>query len=213
MWGFPWFFKKSKPMILGIDASHFQGHVQWSEVAKDPQNITYAFLKATEGQTYVDSALKYNATEAKKAGLKIGYYHFATLNSQDIIGDAVAEANFFIDTIKKCPVPELPLALDIETNKAGLSPEQVQLWIRSFFVQLEKRDHKDYVLYSYTPFLNANLPKDHLFGNIRLWLAAYTTGLNPRLPIGWTDYWLWQFSAKGRVKGCNTPIDMNRFKT
>lgn len=198
-------------MKLGIDASHHQGHILWGEVAKDKQEIGYAFLKATEGQNYVDSALKYNATEAKKAGLKISYYHFATLNTPNIIPDATAEAIFFVSTIKKCPIPDLPIVLDIETNKAGLSPDQVQLWIKTFFLELSNLGYTDYLLYSYTPFLNANLPSKHQFGNIRLWLAAYTNSLTPRLPNGWNEYFIWQYSAKGRVKGISTECDMNRF--
>lgn len=213
MWGFPWFFKKSKPMILGIDCSHHQGHILWPEVLKDSQQISYAFLKASEGITYVDPTLKYNATEAKKAGLKISYYHFATLNNDNIVEDSKAEAQFFINTILGCPYPDLPLVLDIETNKAGLSQQQVELWVKSFFRQLEYGGYADYVLYSYAPFLNANLPANHDLGKIRLWLAAYTTGPTPRLPIGWKKYWLWQYSAKGKVKGITGDVDMNRFPT
>jgi lysozyme len=211
-WYIPLLFKrKQKPMILGIDISHHQGVIFFSEVVKDPQDITYVFIKATEGQTYVDGKLRYNSTEASKAGLKIGYYHFATLNTHNIINDAIAEANFFVDTIEKHPKPNMPLVLDIETNKAGLSPDQVELWVRSFFIQLERRGYDDYLLYSYTPFLNANLPANHDLGNIRLWIAAYVNMPSPRLPRGWLKYYIWQYSAKGRVKGIVGDVDMNRF--
>lgn len=210
MWGIGW-LKKSKPMNLGIDVSHHNALVQWDEVAKDPQQIGYVFIKATEGQNYVDSALKFNATEARKAGLKIGYYHFATLNTSNVVEDATAEARFFISTILKCPAPDMPLVLDIESNKANVPASFVELWIKTFFAELEKLGYKDYLLYSYTPFLNANLPAGHSLGHIRLWLAAYVNTSTPRLPIGWASYYIWQYSAMGKIAGIKAYCDLNKF--
>ena len=39
--------------------------------------------------------------EAKKNLIKIGYYHFASLNTVNDIADAKAEVNYFISVIKK----------------------------------------------------------------------------------------------------------------
>jgi lysozyme len=215
MWPFSWLFtnnKKPKPMF-GIDISHHQSHIDWSAVASDKQNVQFAFIKATEGVNYIDSALKYNSIEAKKAGIKIGYYHFASLNTPNVEMDARTEANHFVDTIKKCPAPDLPLVLDIETNKAGISADMVLLWVKTFFAELEALGYTDYILYSYTPFLDANLPKNHTLGNIRLWIAAYVNLPKPRLPIGWDNWYIWQYSAKGKVSGIRTDCDVNKTKT
>lgn len=166
-------------------------------------------MKATEGATLVDKTLSYNSTEAKKAGLKTGYYHFATLNQPGVAADAKTEADFFLKTISTCPPPDLPLILDIEANKLNLPPADVLAWIQSFFARLSEKGFSDYALYSYTPFLNQNLPPNHGLGNIRLWIAAYVNKPAPVLPVGWTRYWLWQYTAKGKVPGIVTDVDMN----
>jgi len=211
MWGLPWPFKKIKSkLMIGIDVSHHNSAIRFDEVVKDKQNISFVFIKATEGTTYVDPQLRYNAIEAAKAGLHFSYYHFATLNTLNIISDAKAEAKWFVSQIAALPVPSLPLVLDIETNKASIPPDQVLLWIKTFFSELEGYGYNDNILYSYTPFLNANLPKDHGLGNVKLWIAAYTNLDSPRLPIGWSDYYIWQYSANGSVQGCKSKIDMNK---
>lgn len=205
-------FKKKSYMKNGIDISHHQGNVRFPALAlaNDPK-VDFVIIKATEGTTYIDPKLKNNAAQAKKEGLSIGYYHFASLNTQNVVADAIAEATFFIKTISTLPTPDLPLVLDIETNKAALTKDQVLLWVKSFFQHLETLGKTDYVLYSYTPFLNSNLPADHGLGNIRLWIAAYTNKPQPVLPKGWAKEWLWQYSAKGKVVGIGGDVDMNKF--
>lgn len=197
--------------MQGIDISHHNGaNIRFDDVKKDKQQIEFAFIKATEGVNYIDPQLKYNAIEANKAGLKVSYYHFASLNTENVISDAKAEAKHFVSRIAALPVPDLPLVLDIETNKANLPATSVLLWINTFFAELEGYGYKDSILYSYTPFLNLNLPKDHALGNIPLWIAHYTNLPAPRLPIGWDKYKYWQYTAKGRCNGINGDVDMNR---
>jgi len=196
--------------MFGIDTSHHNDVIDWKAVAKDPQGVSFAYLKATEGTGYIDPKFYTNAQNAANAGLKIGFYHFATLNTDNVVPDAKAEAAFFMASIAKAPKTELPLVLDIETNKAGLDKEEVLVWINTFFAELEKAGFKDPVLYSYTPFLNSNLPPKHGLGNRRLWLAAYVNKQVPLLPNGWKDYWLWQYTAKGTIPGIKTTVDLNK---
>ena len=59
----------------GIDVSHYQGDIDWNIVVKNA-NISYAYLKATEGATLVDDTYEKNLREAKNAGLLVGSYHF-----------------------------------------------------------------------------------------------------------------------------------------
>ena len=46
----------------------------------------------------------------------------------------------------------------------------------------------------------------------KLWLANYQV-TKPMLPIGggWTDWWLWQFTDRGRHPGYPSQLDTNRF--
>lgn len=195
--------------MTGIDVSHHNGQINWQQVAAS-NAASFVFIKATEGQTYVDPTLGNNASGAGSAGLRVGYYHFATLNSTSVVSDARAEAAFFLSAIQTLPTPSLPLILDIEANKIGLSPNGVLLWINTFFSWLVAAGYHEYALYSYTPFLNANLPVNHRLGSIPLWIAAYVNAPAPVLPTGWTAYWIWQYTDNGTVPGINAPVDMNR---
>jgi GH25 family lysozyme M1 (1,4-beta-N-acetylmuramidase) len=82
-------------------------------------------------------------------------------------------------------------------------------WINTFFNEMKKLGYSNLILYSYTPFLDSNLPPNHGLGNIHLWLAAYVSASQPKLPKGWSSYFIWQKSAKGNVTGINGNVDMN----
>jgi GH25 family lysozyme M1 (1,4-beta-N-acetylmuramidase) len=87
------------------------------------------------------------------------------LNTTNDIADAKAEATYFISVIKKAPKPDLPLILDLETNKVGLKKPEVVAWISVFFEEMRKAGYADTALYSYTPFLDSNLPLNHQLGS------------------------------------------------
>lgn len=196
----------------GIDVSHYQGIIDWGKVAQNTLKIDFAFIKASTGIGSSDGMLKFNASEARKYGFKIGYYHFASLNNYSVAPDAKAEAEWFLKVISGMPKPDLPLILDIEAEdpKIQLSDEAVLLWINTFFLTLKNNGYANYALYSYTPFLDTHLPVNHNLGSVPLWIAAYTNLQSPRLPRGWKDYWIWQYSSKGSVKGIKTNVDLNK---
>ena len=51
--------------FYGIDVSHHNGDVDWNLVSSDSR-IGFAYIKATEGKTYVDPTFHKNLTEAKR---------------------------------------------------------------------------------------------------------------------------------------------------
>lgn len=191
-----------------IDVSKWQGLIDWPAVKAQNSAIKGVYIKATEGIGHRDPFLEKNAIKASQNGFNIGFYHFASLNNQGVVTDAVAEAREFVKAISSYK-QQLPPALDIETNAAKLSPQKCQQWIIAFFDELRRLGVNDYVLYSYAPFLNSNLPANHPFGNIKLWLAAYIP--KPIIPKGWAKYWLWQYSSNGSVSGIKGNVDLNRF--
>lgn len=191
-----------------IDVSHHQGKIDWVKVVNSSFKPEGVFIKVSEGIGYNDPNLKINSTGAKSAGLKIGYYHFASLNDKNTLIDSKKEAQFFINSIKNLPKNDYPLVLDIEENKGKLSKSEVLIWINTFFYELAQNGYTDYILYSYSPFLNENLPINHKLGTVKLWIADYTEPLV--LPKGWTKQWLWQYTQNGKIQGISTPVDLNR---
>lgn len=198
--------------MFGIDVSHYQGSIDWSLILQNTPKVDFAFIKASTGVGSTDSKFHFNSNEAKKYGLKIGYYHFSSLNNINVQVDAKSEAEWFLQTIKVGPSPDLPLVLDIESEdpRIQLNHDDVLLWIKTFFSTLEANGYKNYAIYSYTSFLDQHLPTTHELGNIPIWIAAYTNRPSPKLPLGWNSYWIWQYSSNGHVKGINTNVDLNK---
>lgn len=193
--------------MKGIDISHFNGVINWDLVKTNADKISYAYFKVTQGTGFIDPKVSYNATNAKRVGLQIGYYHFASINNADDVADAKAEAAFFLNAIKTLPVADMPVVLDIEQNNLKLPPAKVLEFIKIFASIVQDAGY-GFALYSGTPFLNSNLPANH--GLIYdLWIAAYTGASTPVLPNGWTSYWKWQYTDKGIVTGITGGVDMD----
>jgi hypothetical protein len=61
-------------LTVGISVSHFNGSINFSMVAE--RGIRFAFIKASQGESFVDAEAPKSATAAHQAGLKVGLYHF-----------------------------------------------------------------------------------------------------------------------------------------
>lgn len=189
-----------------IDISHHNGKINWQSISKE---VDCLFIKATEGTSYVDSMFLKNAIAAHDAGIKTGYYHFATLRSQQVYNDAKTEAYWFLGNIKKAPIPSMPLVLDFEDEKINLSKADSLLFITTFFGELLSHGYNDVMLYGGTSFLNAHLPANHNLGHIPLWIADYN---EPSfVPVGWDKITLLQHTDKGKVNGIVGYVDLNRY--
>lgn len=192
---------------LGIDCSKHNGQIDWAKVASDPQKIKFAILKASEGVNSRDARMQEYYTGAKKAGLLVSFYHFATFNSSEVVNDARAEAKNFMQAVSGMK-PDLPLVLDAETNKPlTLSKQQVLDYINTFIQELSLADYQ-FAIYASPGFLQSYLPKNHGLGNHLWWIADYTGEINP-IP-GITKFWMRQYTDKGKVQGISTDVDMNR---
>ncbi len=66
----------SSPELRGIDVSHHNGAIDWSQVAAS--GVRFAWLKASEGGDVVDARFSENFAGARRAGLAAGAYHFFT---------------------------------------------------------------------------------------------------------------------------------------
>ena len=92
--------------ITGIDISAHNGEINFSQVAES--GIQFVYIKATEGATFKDARFQYNYKNARKAGLKVGVYHFFRFNI-----DGKSQALNIINSIKGKNL-DLPIAIDIE---------------------------------------------------------------------------------------------------
>jgi lysozyme len=202
-------------LINGIDVSRWQGiNIDWNKVKSD--GYLFTFVKASDGSAYkrqfIEMGMK-QANDAKNAGLKIGYYHFAHPNNfGGFEKDAKDEAEFFVSTVKEFPKPNFPLVLDLEDEQMNLNKQETKGWIEIFQTILKNAGF-DLMLYSSKRFLDMKLAPDHNLGNIPLWMAIYPRIVDltkfPKCPIGWDAWNIWQYAYQGKVNGITGNVDLN----
>ena len=61
--------------FTGIDVSHYQGYIDWKQVAAD-NRVGFVYLKATENVGLVDNTYRRNLEGARAEGIPVGVYHF-----------------------------------------------------------------------------------------------------------------------------------------
>ena len=199
----------------GIDVSHYNGAIDWTQVATASYRFVYA--KATEGSTLIDPTYSINRAGGKSFGLRVGAYHFARpAGSSDParIANATAQADFFLMVVQPQP-GELPPALDLET-KNGLSQTALQTWTNAWLDEIAARTGVSAVVYSSPNFWKTALGDTQSVAGDghRLWVAHWTTNAAPLVPgtnwggLGWT---FWQWSDCSKVPGFAHCVDGDRF--
>jgi lysozyme len=199
----------------GIDVSHYQGTIQWTQAAA---TSTFAFAKATEGTSLVDITYPINRIGAESVGVKFGAYHFARPSGSGdaaITADAIAEADFFLSIAQPQP-GELPPVLDLETT-GGLKPADLMTWTTAWLEEVKARLGVQPIVYTSPNFWKNSLGDSGLLGlnGYPLWVAHWTSASSPLVPgdnwggAGWT---FWQWSSHERVPGISTQVDRDRFR-
>ena len=182
----------------GIDVSHYQGRIDWEALMKGSE-ISYVYLKATEGAALADDTYERNLREARKVGLSVGSYHFYRPN---VAWDE--QFRNLISVVKK-EEQDLTLLIDIET--AGkVSSEKFIADLKSFLAKVEEHYGRKPLLYTYQNFYNK-----HLAGRFQAYdfmIAKYQPE-PPVLSDGKT-YLLWQYTDKGRLPGIAGGVDRSR---
>lgn len=195
---------KSRYPVRGVDVSAYQGLIDWEVLAS--QDITFAFMKATEGSSFTDKYFEKNYEQAQKTDLRIGAYHFFSYDSP-----GATQAEHFINTVEKCETM-LPPVIDLEFygDYRNNPPDQavVREELDNMISILKEHYHMDPIIYatqkSYSLYLEG------AYDNCDIWIRnVFTTPLLPDRK--WT---FWQYTDKARLDGYSGEekyIDMNVF--
>ncbi|MDO5573534.1 MAG: DUF6070 family protein [bacterium] len=194
----------SSDFVKGIDVSHYQGEIDWKQIKN--QNITFAFIKATEGSGYVDETFLYNWEQAKQAGITTGAYHFFSFDSP-----AEDQARLFIQTVgdlngRLIPVIDIEYYGDYETNPPAVDTVTSQL--QKLLILLEQEYHAKPAIYTTYQVYNRYL-KDH-YKDYPLWIRNV---YYPPKNLG-RQWIFWQYSDTGRLFGMHGTeecVDLNVF--
>lgn len=191
--------------IKGVDVSEYQGDIDWQILSN--QDIQFAFIKATEGSSYVDPNFLDNFTNALNTNLRVGAYHFFSFESS-----GKTQAENFIDTV---PIVEnsLPNVVDVELyGDFKSNPLDVQSVVKELTTMLQSLEdtYKSKPII-YTTKITYNLYIKDNFPNYSIWLRDVHFSHNVKLTPN-VDFW--QYSSTQILDGYNGDeqyIDMNVF--
>ena len=178
-------------MLKGIDISHWQANLDIASTGAE-----FVICKATQGTTFVDPSCDRHYQIAKKLGLKLGVYHYASG------GDPVAEADFFVKNIKGY-IGEAVLVLDWEKNQNGRYHEHAS-WCLKFLNRVKELTGVKPLVYMSASVIKAADWSKVVAGDYGLWVAGYPDNrdswdipqfiwdINP-----WPFYAIWQYTSSG----------------
>lgn len=194
----------------GIDVHGSKGLVNWNALKQ--AGISFAFVKATEGATFLDNRIIHNLREARAAGILVGPYHYGRPDTGGgSMTDAQTEADFFCRIVLNSGWDKLRHArpvLDIEVGSGGLSA-----WSDAFCKRVEQRLGVTPIIYSYTYFIRSHLTASYL-ARYPLWLANYGPNDGRRHYVSpgegpWKAWTVHQYTSNGRLLGVSGDVDRN----
>lgn len=195
---------KSRYPVRGVDASHYQGQMNWERIAE--QGITFAFLKATEGSGTVDDCFAENWKNARAAGLYVGAYHFFSFDSS-----AATQADNYCSVV---PDDEdaLPPVIDLEYYRSENLPDAdaVRTNLRILLARMRGVYGKKPIIYTTRQCWEAYL-KDTDF-DYTLWIRSIFSAPSHSFSPDWT---FWQYNPRGMLDGYSggdVLIDLNVFR-
>ncbi|WP_109807600.1 GH25 family lysozyme [Sphingosinithalassobacter portus] len=182
----------------GIDVSQRQGIIDWEAL---PDDVDFAYIKATEGNGHIDRRFRSNWADARAAGIKRGAYHRFSL-----CVPGADQADGFIGTVP-ADRDMLPPAVELrfEGNCSERpTPDALATELTIFVKRIEARYGRRVLLYLTREF-DGGYEVSRRFPDQPLWLRSIA--LKPdwgRRP--WT---LWQASSFRRIAGISGPVDWN----
>ncbi len=185
----------------GMDVSNWQGSINYSQVKNSGIEIVY--IKASQGDSMIDSHFRTNYENAKANGLKIGLYHFLTATS---VADAETQAEYFASVISGTS-PDCKLAMDFEIFE-DLNTEEINAISFAFLQKVQSLTGKEVIVYSNASNARNTFNRE-LASQYPLWIAEY--GVNSPNTGIWSSYEGYQYSDRGTVPGIRGFVDLDTF--
>ncbi|ROP64305.1 GH25 family lysozyme [Curtobacterium sp. PhB115] len=192
--------------IQGFDISAWQPSVNFLQAYRN--GARFAYVKATEGTSYVSSTYKQQYATAKQRNLYRGGYVYA----QPSQASGAATANYFFAHGGQWSKDgkTLPPLLDIEYGSAaqgtcyGKTWGQMRSWIKDFSNTVYKKVHRYPAIYTTTDWWKRCTNNSNQFSKNPLFVAIYpvknftTPGTLGR---SWSKWTFWQWAASGTLPG------------
>lgn len=188
--------------MAGVDVSSYQ-----SGATLSTNFGSFAIVKATQADRYVNPAMAKHLAQARAAGMLTGVYHFANNGTHT----AAAEADHFITTVSS-EIGKSILVLDWEDENHTSDVA----WAKAWLDRVKAKTGIAPMIY-----MSASVAKayswDAIAKDYGLWVAGYlysrpnvlaTPSMPYKLSHGWTTA-LYQYTSTGRVNGYAGNLDMD----
>jgi lysozyme len=188
--------------VHGIDVSRYQQKIDWrkvKEMKSDGIDLSFVYIKATEGLDSKDPNFDSNWKESKRNGLLRGAYHYFKPKKS-----GKAQAEFFLSSVSHQP-GDLPPCIDVE-EKGQMKLRPFQKNLSEFMRIVEMRTGVKPIIYTSSRFYQDFLKNG--FGAYPCWIANYH---QPKLLLGKEKWAMWQHSDAARVDGIKGRVDFNTF--
>jgi lysozyme len=194
-----WFVYPNKDIysVDGLDISHHQGKVDWEKVDKKYQ---FVFIKATEGDDFIDKRFYENVEGIKSTQRILGAYHFFHFNY-----GGLEQANNYINTVGN--IIDLPPVVDFEFtgNPKKYDRQNISNELRICIDTLEKHYGYKVILYvtkdAYIHFIENNIYNP-------IWNRSILFPIKKKKK----NVRFWQYHNSAITEGINTKVDLNVFK-
>jgi lysozyme len=189
--------------VRGIDVSDVQGAIDWCSVAAS--DLAYAVSQATDGVDRVAKTFAGNWSAIAEVGLVRGASHVFQPDA-----DAQVQAERFLSIVTLEPGDLPPVAIVQTRGRVTLDTfiTRLQTWL-SF---IERKTQRLPILYT-TLSLWDSLGQISSFSRFPLWIVDRSMASSPKLPAGWQDWLLWQYTDRGDIKGINAPVNVSWFNS
>ena len=186
------------PYVIGIDASRYQGAVNWADLRA--AGVAFVYLKASEGESVRNAYFEQHRDAARAAGIRWGAYHF-------VRPEVAPEAQVaLLVSVLETDGGDLPPVLDVETD-GGLAPDLLRAHVLDLAARVEAETGRRPMLYTGASFYRDRLAP--ALDGYPLWVAQYRDTL-PEVGRPWT---LWQFTDSVRLRGVgNQPVSLSVFR-
>lgn len=183
--------------VLGFDSRHWDGNLP------SPTPFRYAFVKFTEATGFTASTARQQWDGLKARNLLRGPYHFYrnAANPED-------QAAFFRATVGS-DIGELPPVLDLE-DTASIKGGELPARVKRCLAEIERLFERKPMIYSAAWWWNPWMGTQAWATAYEHWVANYTAGSVPLLPVGWGRWDVWQYKGDVAEPGMNAMVDWNR---
>lgn len=187
-----WFVDEANSTI-GVDVSSYQADIDMDALKE--QNISFVYIKATEGSGSQDPRFAENWANAKSAGLLSGAYHFFSYDSE-----GKTQAENFIHTAgpdmkgRLLPVVDVEYYGDKEQNPP--KREDVVRELKDYLDTVEQEYGVKPMIYTRADLYEKYLKGD--FDEYAKWMSSFYT------PLRWNyrgDWYIWQYLNRGELEG------------